>query len=173
MESMTILRGKIPSVLLAALVLALSRLQSTGAVDCLFYTLANCQGTAVGCFNLTEGACCGLAAASWRPSVRVQNSNSCKRTSIYSGGFCTTLWGSFVGNFCVTGSRFTEVERHRAVELIKKAFSSKLGYCLALVIQRTHGSQIRKFRIREVQHNGFVRSDISTSQQDVMLERLF
>ncbi|OAE25437.1 hypothetical protein AXG93_2818s1140 [Marchantia polymorpha subsp. ruderalis] len=37
MESTSYLRGRIPSVLLAALVLALSRLQSTGALDILFW----------------------------------------------------------------------------------------------------------------------------------------
>ncbi|OAE25440.1 hypothetical protein AXG93_2818s1170 [Marchantia polymorpha subsp. ruderalis] len=54
MESMTTLRGRIPSVLLAALVLALSRLHSTGAVDCLFYSQLLCQGTGVGCYGLAE-----------------------------------------------------------------------------------------------------------------------
>ncbi|OAE25439.1 hypothetical protein AXG93_2818s1160 [Marchantia polymorpha subsp. ruderalis] len=69
MDGMTNLRGRIPSVLLAALVLVLSRLQSTGAVDCLFYTLANCQGTAVGCFGLAEGGCCGFPASQWKLSL--------------------------------------------------------------------------------------------------------
>ncbi|BBN20132.1 hypothetical protein Mp_8g16690 [Marchantia polymorpha subsp. ruderalis] len=104
---MTNLRGRIPSVLLAALVLVLSRLQSTGAVDCLFYTLANCQGTAVGCFGLAEGGCCGFPASQWKLSVRVQNSNSCKRTTIYTGGFCTTEVLRTNGNFCATGGRYT------------------------------------------------------------------
>ncbi|BBN20125.1 hypothetical protein MPTK1_8g16620 [Marchantia polymorpha subsp. ruderalis] len=107
MDSMTNLRARIPSVLLAALVLVLSRLQSTGAVDILFWSQANCLAQSVGCFGLAEGVCCGLPAASWRPSVRVQNSNSCKSTTLYTGGFCTTPWGRFTGSFCVSGAQFT------------------------------------------------------------------
>ncbi|BBN20130.1 hypothetical protein MPTK1_8g16670 [Marchantia polymorpha subsp. ruderalis] len=107
MESMTTLRGRIPSVLLAALVLALSRLHSTGAVDCLFYSQLLCQGTGVGCYGLAENVCCGLPAALWRRSLRVQNSNSCKSTTLYTGGFCTTEYFSSDGTFCASGFRFT------------------------------------------------------------------
>ncbi|KAG6545550.1 hypothetical protein Mapa_013152 [Marchantia paleacea] len=107
MESMMPLRGRIPSVLFAALVLALTRLQFTGAVDVLFWSQANCRGASVGCTALAEGVCCGLAAASWRTSMQIRNSDSCKSTRIYTGGFCASEWGRFNNNFCVSGARFT------------------------------------------------------------------
>ncbi|BBN20135.1 hypothetical protein MPTK1_8g16720 [Marchantia polymorpha subsp. ruderalis] len=106
MESMSNLRGRIPSVLLVALVLALSRLQSIGAVDILFWSQPNCLGQSVGCFGIPAGVCCSLPPTPW-PSVQVRNSTACQLTRIFIGGGCSTVWGAFTGNVCASGARFT------------------------------------------------------------------
>ncbi|BBN20134.1 hypothetical protein MPTK1_8g16710 [Marchantia polymorpha subsp. ruderalis] len=106
MESTSYLRGRIPSVLLAALVLALSRLQSTGALDILFWPQMYCRGQSVGCFGIAPGVCCTIPPTPWL-SVEVRNSVPCQLTDIFIGGGCTGLWGSFTGTVCASGAKFT------------------------------------------------------------------
>ncbi|BBN20128.1 hypothetical protein MPTK1_8g16650 [Marchantia polymorpha subsp. ruderalis] len=105
MESMTNLRRRMPSILLAALVLALSRLQSTGAVDILFWSQSKCLGASKGWLGLAEGVCLNVDKST--PSIQVSKSSSSIVTRLYTGGSCTTEWGRFNGNICASGKQFT------------------------------------------------------------------
>ncbi|BFI43255.1 hypothetical protein MPTK2_8g16640 [Marchantia polymorpha subsp. ruderalis] len=105
MESMTNLRRRIPSILLAALVLALSRLQASGAVDIWFWSEANCCGLSKGWLNFAEGSCIQVDPST--PSAQISKSSTSIVTRLYTGGSCTTEVGRYNGDFCVSGNKFT------------------------------------------------------------------